>query len=131
MIKEEVQQSLHRNARAIHHEEPCCLSSTVVTEGWIEHLCDRVTGQTHGELFGKTISLLGYGTIGQQIAKRAEVFVMKVLIKRRNYEAPGFWTDCDFFGVACPLTEDTLRMIGRYQLEFMRDGAMLINIARP
>ena len=90
----------------------------------------RVAGQTHGELFGKTISLLGYGTIGQQIARSAEAFGMKVLIKRRNHEDPGFWTDCDFLVVACPLTEDTLRMIGRYQLDSLRDGAMLINIAR-
>ncbi len=90
----------------------------------------RVASQTHGELCGKTISLLGYGTIGQQIARRAEAFDMKVLIKRRNHEDSGFWTDCDFLVIACPLTEDTQRMVGRYQLECLRDGAMLIHISR-
>ena len=90
----------------------------------------RIAGQTHGELVGKTISLLGYGTIGRQIARRAEAFDMKILIKRSNHEDPGFWTHCDFLVIACPLTEDTRRMVGRHQLESLRDGTMLINIAR-
>ena len=90
----------------------------------------RVAGQTHGELVGKTISLLGYGTIGQQIARRAQAFDMKILIKRSNHEDPGFWTDCDFLVIACPLTEHTRRMVGRHQLESLRDGTMLINVAR-
>jgi len=90
----------------------------------------RTASQTHDELYGKTISLLGYGTIGKAIAARAEVFGMKVLIKDSTHEDPGFYDTCDFLVVACPLTEDTRRLIGYPQLESLKQGAMLINVAR-
>jgi phosphoglycerate dehydrogenase-like enzyme len=90
----------------------------------------RTAGQVHQELYGKTISLLGYGTIGKAIATRAEAFGMKVLTKRTTHEDPGFYTKCDFLVVSCPLTEDTRRLISSAQLESLKPGAMLINVAR-
>jgi phosphoglycerate dehydrogenase-like enzyme len=90
----------------------------------------RVAGQTHLELSGKTISLLGFGTIGQAIAKRAAAFDMRVLIKRSTSEDPGFYTDADVLVIACPLNDSTQRLISTSQLEALKPGALLINIAR-
>ncbi len=90
----------------------------------------RTAGQVHEELYGKTVSLLGYGTIGKAIATRAEAFAMKVLTKRSKHEDPGFYTKCDFLVVSCPLNEESRRLIGHKQLELLKPGAMLINVAR-
>ena len=96
------------------------------------------------ELAGKTIGIYGFGRIGRTTARIAKSFGMKVLVftehpdKYRDYEDDSLqFTDEDtLFRTAhvisfhCPLTEDTREIVCRDTISRMRDGVMLINVAR-
>jgi glyoxylate reductase len=98
----------------------------------------------HGyEVYGSTIGIVGMGNIGQQVAKRARGFDMKVLYhnRKRNEAAesimgvsyrtlPDLLAQSDYVTLNVPLTSETRHMIGREQLRMMRPTAFLINVAR-
>lgn len=94
------------------------------------------------ELAGKTIGLVGFGGIGQQVAKLAQAFGMQVLAWRRR-PSPELETEylrfvpleellarSDFVSLHLPLTPETRHLIGREALAKMKEGACLINTAR-
>lgn len=91
------------------------------------------------ELAGKTLGIVGYGELGQGVARIAEAFGMRVLIAQR----PGTletWADrvplpillpqVDVLSLHCPLTPATQGLIGAWELALMRRDALLINTAR-
>src|SRR5262249_13627659 len=96
------------------------------------------------ELFEKTVCILGVGTLGSEIARRAKAFGMRVIGIRRNVAQPVENVDVlyapnrldeilpaiDYFIIATPSTPETIEMIGRRQLERMKRSAFLVNIAR-
>jgi phosphoglycerate dehydrogenase-like enzyme len=95
------------------------------------------------ELYGKTALILGLGHIGQEIARRAAAFGMRVFGSRRH-TAPvegvervvgaGEWRkllpEADYLIIATPLTAATRGMVDAAAFVQMRRGAFLINIAR-
>jgi phosphoglycerate dehydrogenase-like enzyme len=95
------------------------------------------------ELGGATLGLVGYGGIGREIARRARALDMRVVALRRSTapdelaevltgaDALGLLLERSDFVVLClPATAQTRGMIGRRELERMRPGAVLINVAR-
>ena len=96
------------------------------------------------ELHGKTVGILGLGTLGAEIARRARAFGMRVVGFKRNTEsgrdvadavyAPGMLDELlpnlDYLVIAVPLTGETRSMIGRRQFERMKPSAFIVNIAR-
>ncbi|MGA9854821.1 MAG: 2-hydroxyacid dehydrogenase [Gammaproteobacteria bacterium] len=90
------------------------------------------------ELAGKKLGILGYGDIGQAVAKVAEAFGMQVLIGARNAEdkRPGrlplkeLLTQVDALTIHVPLLRDTRDLIGGAELALMKPDALLINCAR-
>lgn len=91
------------------------------------------------ELSGKTLGILGYGELGQAVAKRAEAFEMQVLVGRlpnRSYtettrvDLHTLLTQSDFITLHCPLTDDTRNLIDAQALKKMKKTAFLINCAR-
>jgi phosphoglycerate dehydrogenase-like enzyme len=99
------------------------------------------------EVEGKTMGILGYGSIGKEIASRCKALGMNVVGLRRdepsspqnNDRADIIFQDdhleellrnSDFVTVALPLTEETRGMIGEEELRMMKKEAYLINIAR-
>jgi len=96
------------------------------------------------ELEGKTLGVLGFGRIGQQVARRAlglgmrvvayDPFVSKELFRElgaERVETPEeVYGAADFLTLHLPLTEETRGQIGKTALEQMRDGVRLINAAR-
>ena len=89
------------------------------------------------ELYGKTWGIIGGGNIGQQVAKIAEAFGCRVLINRRKtdetYKTVDLKTLCeesDIISVHVPLTEQTRGMIGREEIDSMKPGVILVNVAR-
>jgi phosphoglycerate dehydrogenase-like enzyme len=98
------------------------------------------------ELGGRTVGILGYGSIGSEIAALLEPFGTRVLATRRrpqlgaqgrsNVEIFGedaterVLGESDVVVLTAPLTDDTAGMIGAAQLQAMRESAWLINIAR-
>lgn len=97
-------------------------------------------------LYGKTLGIVGLGHIGIELARRARAFGMRVIAyRRRNIGSElvdeiysrdagdtldGVLAKSDFLVLALPLSDSTRHLIGAPQLEQMRSGAYLINIAR-
>lgn len=91
------------------------------------------------ELSGKTLGIIGFGTIGQAVAKIALSFGMKVKACARTpktAEGVEFATkeevikSADFLTLHCPLNEGTKGLINRETLALMKPTAYLINTAR-
>ena len=95
------------------------------------------------ELQEKTLGIIGFGRIGQEVWKLAQVFGMKCiaydpyapveLIKEKKAE-PGTLEDVlknsDFITIHALLTDETRHMISDAQFEMMKDTAYIINCAR-
>jgi D-2-hydroxyacid dehydrogenase (NADP+) len=119
-----------------------CLRFQVKGE-WGREEIWRTYGAT-GELEGQTIGIVGFGKIGQEVARLAEAFRMRVVALRRDPSRGGppgvaLWPpdrlgdllECsDFVVVAVPLTDETSRLIGEEALRRMKRTAYLINVAR-
>jgi phosphoglycerate dehydrogenase-like enzyme len=95
------------------------------------------------ELAGKTLGILGYGRIGQALAKRAAAFDMKILATRRDLSHADSYAVVrppesldeilavsDFLAITIPLTPSTKGLIGAPQLALMKRTAILVNVAR-
>jgi phosphoglycerate dehydrogenase-like enzyme len=94
------------------------------------------------ELAGKTLGILGYGHIGQCLARRASAFDMTVLAIRRSpahdahalVRGPEALDDvlarADYVAVTLPLTRETRGLLGERALGLMKPTAILVNVAR-
>jgi D-3-phosphoglycerate dehydrogenase len=96
------------------------------------------------ELAGKTLGVLGFGRIGQQVARRALGLEMRVVahdpfVSKERFRELGVeraeTTDevlaaADFLTLHLPLTAETRRSIGAEAFARMRDGVRLVNAAR-
>lgn len=91
------------------------------------------------ELAGKTLSVVGFGSIGRRVAQLGEAFGMKVVVavRRTPENCPYEITDiptaaakADVLTFHCPLTEQTKGVISRELLGTMKSSAVLINTAR-
>lgn len=95
------------------------------------------------ELRGKVLGIIGLGKIGKQVCRRALAFEMKVLTHDPFITAeqasetgaqlvgmPELLQRADVITVHTPLTDQTRGMIGRPQIEAMKRGAYLLNVAR-
>jgi D-3-phosphoglycerate dehydrogenase len=95
------------------------------------------------ELKGKTLGLLGFGRIGQAVAKRALAFEMRVLaydpflddafflghsVERVSVDE--LYQQSDFISLHAPLTDDTRGMINQATIALMKEGVRIINAAR-
>ena len=98
------------------------------------------------QLKGKTVGIIGFGSLGKAIAKKAKAFDMKVIATRRLQKKvehkktldeliplsmlSHILKNSDFLVVACPLTPLTKGMIGKWELYQMKSTAFIINVAR-
>jgi phosphoglycerate dehydrogenase-like enzyme len=96
-------------------------------------------------LKGKRMTILGLGTIGMEVAKRAHAFGMKITGVRRHTDQPrprivervvgtdqldDALTGCDALVICAPGVASTQGMIGAKQLAMLNPGAVLVNVAR-
>ncbi len=95
------------------------------------------------ELKDKRLGIIGFGNIGSRVGKRAKAFEMEV-ITYDPYIDPTKATDldikyttnfddilqCDIITIHTPKSEETIGMIGEDEIAKMRDGVILINVAR-
>ncbi len=140
---------------AFAHRLPLMLadqaSATWPTGRWVRYL--------PSELYGATLGIVGYGSIGRRLARVAQSLGMRILaVKRdlRNLQArnpftlpdtgdpsaeipdriypPGalhsFLRECDYVVLTVPLTPRTRHLIDAPALQAMKSSAILINIAR-
>jgi len=96
------------------------------------------------ELNGKVLLIVGYGSIGREVAKRAKAFDMqvwgvtrsgnselahveKIFAAAQLYEA---LRGADYILICAPETAETKHLIGAAEIAEMKRGARLINVAR-
>jgi D-3-phosphoglycerate dehydrogenase len=107
-------------------------------QGWA---AARAVADTGFELPGRTIGVVGYGHVGQAIARLCSGLAMHVLAHSRSGPRGGapaaehvglhtLLSRSDFVVLACPLTAQTRGLIGAAELAAMRPGACLVNVAR-
>ncbi|MDX6651827.1 MAG: D-3-phosphoglycerate dehydrogenase / 2-oxoglutarate reductase [Solirubrobacterales bacterium] len=96
------------------------------------------------ELYGKTLGVVGFGRIGQLVARRAQAFEMEVLAFDKFVAAERFrelgvegvaetetlYERADFITVHLPKTPDTVNWIDAEAIARMRDGVRIVNCAR-
>jgi phosphoglycerate dehydrogenase-like enzyme len=97
------------------------------------------------ELAGRTLGILGYGGIGQAVARRARAFDMSVCAIRRDVgrsagddlaflggveSLPTMLRRIDYLAITLPLTPETRGLIGEAELGLMKPTAFLVNVAR-
>jgi D-3-phosphoglycerate dehydrogenase len=96
------------------------------------------------ELADKTLGVLGFGRIGQQVARRAIGLQLNVLahdpfVSRERFRELGVeraetaeevYAAADFLTLHLPLTEETRGAIGRDAIAAMKDGVRIVNAAR-
>jgi glyoxylate reductase len=84
------------------------------------------------DLASSTLGLIGFGRIGQEVAKRAEAFGMRVVFHRRTGGIPldELLRTADVASLHVPSTPETNGLLSRDRLALLRDGATLVNTAR-
>jgi phosphoglycerate dehydrogenase-like enzyme len=101
------------------------------------------------ELAGKTLGILGFGHIGEALARRAKAFDMRICAVRRNVEAGGTGDgngglslvvgperldevlgQADYLAVTLPLSEATRNLLDERRIDQIKPGAYLVNVAR-
>jgi len=84
------------------------------------------------DLAGATLGLVGLGRIGSAVARRADVFGMRVIHHRRSDGRPldELLREAEVVSLHVPLSDETKGLISRERLALLRDGATLVNTAR-
>ena len=109
---------------------------------WRPMISDFATRED--ELTGKTLLIVGYGRIGQRLARLARAFDMRIIGLRRSPMANPAPADevapisalasklpeADVVALTCPLTPETQGLIDAKALALMKPSAVLINVAR-
>lgn len=99
------------------------------------------------QLKDKTLGTIGFGKIGERIARIAKALGMKILVTKRTpppselqrrleaeyvplKQFSDFLQRCDVITIHAPLTPQTYHMIGAKEIQVMKKGALLINTSR-
>lgn len=110
---------------------------------WSQH--DFIGARLPWVLRGRTLGLVGVGTIGAEIARLASAFGLRVIATRRRGGLPpvpglaetlppsalhDLLARADVVVVAAPLTPETLGLMGRAEFARMKPGAVFVNVGR-
>jgi len=135
------------NARGVHDSSTAELALTLMLAS-LRGIPDFVRGQDQGDwrhaehpaLADKTVVILGYGSIGAAIERRLSPFetrIVRVASRSRPAEEvhgvdelAALLPTADVVVVSTPLTPSTTRLVDAGFLAAMRDGALLVNVAR-
>src|SRR5262245_53738288 len=94
---------------------------------------------TLGEIYGRTVGLVGYGAVPQLLATVLRAMGARVLYTARgeHADAAAEWrsldallAEADIVSLHVPLTSETTRLLDRIRFASMKPGAVLVNTAR-
>ena len=92
-------------------------------------------------LAGLTLGIVGFGHIGQEMAKLGQAFGMKLRVQTRTRRAPEglavefceldeLFSRSDVVSLHCPLTAETTGLVSAARLKLMKPSAYLLNVSR-
>ena len=109
--------------------------------GWARSADYCYTLSPQRELSGLVLGIVGFGQIGQAVARIAQAFGMRVLAHRRTLSSPPpegieyvdldrLFTESDVVSLHCPLSPATTGLVNAKRLAQMKPTAFLINTSR-
>ncbi|WP_068773697.1 D-2-hydroxyacid dehydrogenase [Paenibacillus sp. FJAT-26967] len=121
--------------------------------GWVRHAKAFYDSQRNkvwnhklitGELHGQTLGIIGTGSIGTEVARKAKAFDMRILgysrsgslkphfdeIRSGDAGLESLLRESDFVLLLVPGTKETARLLSAEQFAIMKQSAYLINMAR-
>jgi len=114
-------------------------SRFVLSGGWSESRVFSPVVFPTDEIKGKTLGIIGYGSIGKKVAEIARVFGMRVIVHTRTVREDGvtefvsldeLLSSSDVVSLHCPLTAENAGMFNAEAFAKCKDGAYFINTAR-
>lgn len=140
---------VYANAASVHETSTAELALTLILSAQ-RGIPDFVRAASRGvweqafrpSLADRSVLLVGYGGVGRAIEERLipfEVEIVRVAHRARADERgaiyaitslPELLVHADIVVIAVPLTPDTTRLVDDHFLSGMRDGALLVNVAR-
>ena len=114
-------------------------NSFVKEGGWVKSPVFSPLVFTGDEVYGKTLGIIGYGSIGKAVKKAAEGLGMKVIVNTRTVREDGetvfvdrdtLFAISDIISVHCPLNDESRDMMNRDAFAKFKDGAFFINTSR-
>ncbi len=110
----------------------------VKADGWINSPVFSPVITTTDEIEGKTLGIIGFGSIGRKVAKIAKAFGMKVLVHTRTIRdndaeyvsLEELLNRSDIVSLHCPLTAENAEMMNEDTFAKCKNGAYFINTAR-
>ena len=118
---------------------------TIAAQGERAWIQNDLTNDWPWLLHKQRMTIVGLGTIGTEVAKRAHAFGIHITAVRKNIAAPqpscvdavvapesldGALVNCDLLVLSAPGVATTRRMIGADQLALLNRNALLVNVAR-
>lgn len=125
----------------LHQVQNISLHSVSVQKGEWSRSLDfsyHITPQI--ELAGKTLGIIGFGQIGQSVARLGLALGMKILFNNRSVkrttinskqvDLETLLEESDIISINCPLTKENEGFINRHAIDKMKRSAILINTGR-
>lgn len=122
-----------------YYQQTCHHNANTAQGHWQQSETFCYHGNAITELAGKTLAIVGYGNLGQSVAKLATAFEMNVMISERPHSKvvrqgrvsfEQAISQADILSLHCPQTPATTNLINATVLEKMKPTALLINTAR-
>ena len=134
----------HVLALMFHFSSMVSFHNDAVQQGdWVNSIDFSFTLGTLNELSGRTLGIIGLGTIGRKLAKVADAMGMEIVAAHQSsmnrlelpYEVEWLpvnevFTRADFLSLNCPLTPETEKIVDAERLKKMKSSAIVINTGR-
>lgn len=127
-------------ARGIEVFNAPASSAVAIAEHTLSQLLLLANQWSDGYLAGKTLGLIGFGQIGQQVAQRARAFNMRVLVNQPRLtpelaleagvhavDLLDLLREADFVSLHLPFKDETKTILGQAEINAMKPSACLIN----
>ena len=95
------------------------------------------------QMTGKRLGIIGYGRVGQVVARRARAFAMKIHYHNRRRVEPALeegaiyhpspeelLPHCDFLALHCVSSPETVKLLNAARIALLPDGAIVVNASR-
>lgn len=115
-------------------------TAVAIAEHTLSNLLQLAIAFSDGRLAGKTLGIIGFGRVGQQVAKRARAFDMRIMVNQprltpqlaldagvESADLNDILQRADFVSLHVPFKPETETIIGMNELSQMKQTACLLN----